>query len=125
MIDIIINIVLFFTGLFLGNGLAIGRDKRKEFNEIADKVHLDLKREADKLLNSNVITTGLTDVEIEKLRRRISFFKRKGFDLAIAKYKEVKSSSDKKKSPSGQVLYVETEDVIEAIRALQKYTSRR
>lgn len=110
-------------GTVFGNWLAIGRDKRKEFNEIAEEVHLLLTKETFYLLKSNVMVDGLTEIDIEKLRRRISVFKRKGFDLAVIKYKKAKANREK--SGAGQVLYKDTKGVVEAIQALQKYANRR
>lgn len=43
------NILIFTTGLFLGNRLAIGRDKRKEYNESVLPIHTKLINQVEDL----------------------------------------------------------------------------
>jgi len=67
--EIIVNIILFFAGLTLGNWLAIGRDKRKEFNEVADEVHFALKKQKENIENGTAAKRGPKDNELENLKR--------------------------------------------------------
>jgi len=93
MIDIIINIIVLIAGILIGNWLAIGRDKRKEFNQIADKVHLALKRESENLRSNGPKYNGPTNDQLELLKRRTVFYKKKGLNNAIKNYKETKSEN--------------------------------
>jgi len=51
--NIIINIIIFLSGLIIWNRFAIARDKRKEFNIIAEKIRLDLLKEKENIIEGN------------------------------------------------------------------------
>ncbi|WP_025155344.1 hypothetical protein [Morganella morganii] len=44
-----ISIVTFIAGMFIGHWLSLGRDKRKEFNAVADPVRFALLEQIDSL----------------------------------------------------------------------------
>lgn len=57
--EITVNIILFLAGLAIGNWLAVGRDKRKEFNQIADKVYLKLKKQKESVKKNSAVVSSL------------------------------------------------------------------
>ena len=45
----ILSLATFFVGLYLGNKQAIGRDRRKEFNEISEDAFIALNKQIEQL----------------------------------------------------------------------------
>ena len=77
-------------GLLVGHRLAIGRDRRREFNVLVDPVR-DL-----------VLCQKIPDrIQILKIRERLTRRKRKGFDRAIEVYKQSKSTYTRNRKPDG------------------------
>jgi hypothetical protein len=63
----IFSILTFLIGLLVGNWLSIGRDKRKEFNDIAVPEYIKLKKQIDSLQTGNFIA-GIEDFHILETR---------------------------------------------------------
>ncbi len=123
--EIIINIILFLAGLILGNWLAIGRDKRKEFNEAADEVHFAFIEQKENINNGRAAKRGPEEKKLEKFKRRISFFKKKSFNRSLKKYKDVTSGENWNRDFSGDTSYKDPEKVINAINDLIEFTNRK
>ena len=90
---IIIPFLTLFLGFFFGNKLAIGRDKRKEFNEIIfpiRKILLDNIRmlESEHHFVRSVALEDFTCVEMLISKSKIARFRK-----AIAKYKTEEQNS--------------------------------
>lgn len=123
--ELIVNIILFLAGLILGNWLAIGRDKRKEFNEVADEVHFALKKQKETIQNGRAVKRGPEDKDLEKLKRRIPFYKKRKLDTSLQKYFEATSKENWKQDGYGEIFYNDTKKVIESIDSLIQFTSRK
>lgn len=123
--EIIVNVILFLAGLILGNWLAIGRDKRKEFNEIAETVYLALKKQKKRIKESDAVVTGPEYNDLEKLKRRLSFFRKNSFEKSLHSYQSATSSENWKQDGYGQAFYKDSEIVLQAIDELLQYTSRK
>ena len=83
--EILWGIVGLLIGSFIGHWFALGRERRKEYNELADKlfIKVDVKvNEADagRLRNE--------DTDIKLIRRRMGWFKKRMFDRAMTHYLE-------------------------------------
>jgi hypothetical protein len=123
--QIAVNIILFIAGLVIGNWLAIGRDKRKEFNEAADEVHLTLIKQKENIKNGRAVKRGPEEKDLEKFKRRISFFKKKSFNRSLKKYKDVTSGENWNRDYAGDTSYKDPEKVINAINGLIEFTNRK
>ncbi len=124
-IDIAIKILIFLFGMVIGNWLAIGRDKRKEFNEIADAVYSALDKEAANIRRNGAVVDGPDYATLSNLRRRLPFYKKNGFNKAVENYKKQKSEKSWKQDGYGQAFYIQPENVLSSIDKLKEYTNRK
>ncbi|GAA5523150.1 hypothetical protein LQ318_16085 [Aliifodinibius salicampi] len=123
--EIVVNVILFLAGLILGNWLAIGRDKRKEFNEAADEVHFELKKQKEQIKSGRALKRGPEDKQLEKLKRRVPFYRQKSFNESLEKYFNATSSDNWKQDGYGDTSYEDTEKVIDSINNLIQFTERK
>jgi hypothetical protein len=65
--NIAFSLIGILVGYLIGNRLAIGRDKRKEFNEVAIPIHLTLLRQIEILKGGTFIESKVTDDDFRKL----------------------------------------------------------
>ena len=72
----VFGLVTFFAGLILGNWLAIGRDKRKEFNEAALPIREWLLAE---IARPHPPRKQPTMAHLDQFIQRLSIFSRKRF----------------------------------------------
>lgn len=74
-LDIIVPVITLILGLLLGHKLSLGRDKRKEFNDIATPIYIKLENQLDRA-NSNLYpvidASKISQEEITRLKRAIS-----------------------------------------------------
>lgn len=84
-----ISLITFFLGLFLGHWLTLGRDRRKEFN--------DLSRDTYRSLCKQVKTRGIEKVAVDIVVLRHYFWpvNRYRFVKAAQRYKDTKHDSGK------------------------------
>lgn len=92
-----ISILTFLVGLLVGNWQAIGRDKRKEFNELTDLLFADLT----KCVNNRTIYSS--EIDVARIAPYLSFFGRFNFTKYAKKQRELINSS--------QTYNVETSEV--------------
>ncbi|MFO7970460.1 MAG: hypothetical protein R6U40_01775 [Desulfobacterales bacterium] len=123
--DLIIKILIFLFGMVIGNWLAIGRDKRKEFNEIADAVYSALDKEAANIRGNGAVVDGPDYAALSNLRRRLPFYNKNKFNNAVENYKKQKSEKNWKQDGYGQAFYIQPENVLSSIDELKKYTNRK
>jgi len=109
-------------GFLIVNRLVIGRDKRREFNEIIEPIRTILTREIN---NPSPYTTGLNKIDIFNLRKALPFWKRRRFDNAIKKYEQSKSDNNIERNEYGEVSFKNTEIVIHAANKLLKFAKKR
>lgn len=84
----LLSLFTFLAGLYFGNKQAIGRDRRKEFNEIAEPI-IENCSEIQKCLERQTFTSEyqLPASNIEKLKRRLSDRKIKKLERLLDKYR--------------------------------------
>ncbi len=116
----VFSLLTFFLGLFLGNKLAIGRDRRKEFNEIADEVYTALMRKRAWAENNNV-GDGPTMSQLNHLVRRSPVWRRPSIIKSIGIYKEATNSKSYSQDQYGEPFYKDSGSVINSIDQLIKH----
>jgi len=121
METVLLNLLTFFAGLFLGNRLALGRDKRKEFNEAAMPIRSWLLKEAE---NPSPYSRPPSTVEVDTFTNCLPPWKRKGFRIAYERQWSARQSAEVRDS-FGQVLYSKEEIIKARINACLSYSKRR
>jgi hypothetical protein len=103
------SLVTFGLGLLLGNWLAIGRDRRTEFNEVAQTLRESLP----------------SPVEIDALHQRLRWWDRKRFSIALTRY--IESRKKWKQNKSGDTFYDEETSaaILSNLKSLMSYTIPR
>ena len=80
------NIVLFLAGLFVGNKQAIGRDKRKEFNEAAMPIYKKLIIQVQNLEQKKYHPDSLTEDELISFSIHVNRWSQKKYLTIIKEY---------------------------------------
>ena len=96
MIEIkyVIPFLTLLIGMVLGNRLAIGRDKRKEFNDMANPLFNELESQRALVLRNRFPRSAndMNELTFIPFKRLLSNKKSKQFDLAVANYLEAKGN---------------------------------
>lgn len=121
----LVEILILVVGIILGNRFAIFRDKRKEFNDVADEVHFALKKQKETIENGRAVKRGPEDKDLEDLKRRIPFYKRRKLEASLQKYFEATSKENWNQDGYGNAFYNDTNKVIESIDSLIQFTGRK
>jgi hypothetical protein len=82
---VVISLVTFVLGLVVGNKQAIGRDKRKEFNEISKAAFVGLNKQLKSIALGN---EGDNIDEFLLIEAYIPFYKRNNFRVHVKRYKD-------------------------------------
>lgn len=77
----IINLLTFSLGLILGHRLTLGRDLRKEFNEITNEAYFNLRKSID----SNSI--GGVSIDNDRIEHYIPWYSKRHFRECVERYK--------------------------------------
>ncbi|MFA5323435.1 MAG: hypothetical protein WC373_12250 [Smithella sp.] len=116
--SIAFSLIGILIGYIIGNRLAIGRDRRKEFNDLINPIRADLMsikiRPENNLRGTWIITLAL-------IREKLPFWKRRGFDIAIETYEKSKGDENKNSDPAGGFNYKDTSLISHAADNLLKY----
>lgn len=126
---ILFGLATAFIGYLIGNWLAVGRDKRREFNELIADIRHDLigirNYPSSELRGTWMITFTL-------ICERLPVWKRKGFDMAIETYRHSKSTYYRNRKPDGCGGFCDGEGsaedrmaIIRAVNGLLKYLKPR
>lgn len=118
----LLNVASLFIGFLIGNYLAIGRDRRREFNALIDPIRAKLFFERKYPGTDSGLIVGFTFVAI---RERLLFWKRKGFDIAIDNYKKSKGVDNQERDTMGGFSYKDRAIIVHAIDDLMKYLKPR
>ena len=108
-------------GFYFGHRFSLFRDRRKEFNEIAEVLFIKLSAE------SNNITPmgGIGKIEFETFKRRLPMWERRGFDQCREEYQQTKNENLCRSTKTGSVSFQNTASIAAAINKLLKFTKRR
>ena len=77
-------VVTFLGGVWFGNHFALGRDRRKEFNEAAEIMFEDLRKERK-------FPTLESSIDFDKFRRVLNDREKRLFNKCIKEYEKVKA----------------------------------
>jgi hypothetical protein len=125
------GVVTFFIGLWGGNHFALGRDRRKEFNDAAEVMCEILKKE-------HKYPTPGSNLDFSTFKRFLSKKESRRFNLAVEEYENAKAEQkDKLFSPldfcigdEGRFVnpakqYQDSSTIKDAIDNLLKFTERK
>lgn len=117
----LLSFLTFLLGLLLGNWLAIGRDKRKEFNEAVTPIRGWLLRARDK---PSPYDRWPSEQEVDRFIHYLLPWQRSGFKKRLRRYQQLHSTLQIQDSV-GQVFYSENLAIREELNGLFKYTKPR
>ena len=109
-------------GYLVGNWLTIGRDRRKEFNDLIGPIRNDLlgvRNHPDSNLK------GSWMIAFTMIRERLPFWKRKGFDRAVENYKKSKGADNQGRDEMGGWFYKDTAIIVHAVNDLLRFLKPR
>lgn len=116
----VVSIVTFVLGLLLGHRLALGRDKRKEFNEAAQPVREWLLQEASE---PSPYRKQPSRLEMDTFVSCLSSRDRSRFNAALQDYRS--ECKNEESNSYGDVSYGDPERVKEPACRLLPFTDRR
>jgi cbb3-type cytochrome oxidase subunit 3 len=114
-------VLSFFLGLLLGHWLSLGRDRRKEFNDEAEKLFLPLESERK---NPSAYAKHPNAEDFAIFRRHLRWWQVRKFDQAVDAYFESKKNCAARDSTGG-VYYRDAERIIPTVERLLRFTRRR
>ena len=115
------GILMFLCGALLGHWLSIGRDKRKEFNELADTIRSRFEKQA---ANPSIYNKTLAD-DVALLRHHMTRKKQQKYDKAIENYKAAIGEANHSFNAAHEVFYTNKELVAQAAQAIVNFLPRR
>lgn len=121
MTTILVSLLTFLLGLILGHWLAIGRDKRKEFNKALEPIRVWLLRAKD---SPSPYTEWPSEEELDRFIHYLRPWQRASFQKHLGRYKELHHSQQVQDS-YGQVSYRNDMEIRHELYNLFKYTRRR
>ncbi len=113
-----------FIGYLVSNRLAIGRDKRKEFNDLINPIRSELLAIRN---NPRSNLTGSYGITLSLICEQLHFWNRRSFKRAIDNYEKSKGSENIKLNIDGMGgwAYKDTEWIVHAANDLLKYLKPR
>lgn len=121
MNPVLISLLTFFLGLLLGHWLAIGRDKRKEFNDANFPIRSWLLEEKD---GPACYSKWPSVVEFDRFMFLLPFWKRWLFKKHLDVYKEL-HQSNRIQDGFGSCSYSDDKEIKKVLNKLFGYTSNR
>jgi len=123
------NVISFFLGgtlTYFIHRLAISRDRRKEYNVIAEEIALALIKERRDTANSNAICSGPKDSDFNKLSFKLSGRKSRTFNVLLEEYNDSKKNSKfTEPDPHGHRRLHDNTLILKSIDKLIKFTKPR
>jgi len=123
MVDLkyVVPFLTLLLGGLIGNRLALGRDKRKEFNEISGPLYENLENQKASALKNRFPNAAneMNASSFIQIKRRLSRRKAKGLDEAVSTYIEAKGSCGE--WGKGKYALTKPELLISAIENLQTF----
>lgn len=117
----VFSLFTFLVGLYAGNKMAIGRDKRIEFNEAAIPIRQWLLHEIE---NPSPITERPTIIEIDQFVQRLPWCKRRCFQIAYERQNHEREKA-MARDDFGSVSYENKKHIIEALSQCLRYTVQK
>lgn len=118
--QILFSLLIALVSAFVGYRFALNRERRKEFNELADRLFLNVDVE---LKETSAHNFYIIDADIKLIRRRMGRLKRRTFDRALECYHV--AASDTYQDRGGQVYYSNPVNVNESLKAIAKCLNRK
>ena len=115
------GLLTFFIGLGVGHWLALGRDKRREFNDAASPIREWLLQQ---IKSPSPMASSPATIELDLFIQCLPFWSRKGFSSAYEKQKQEREKAIARDSVGG-VFYSEVGLIVEALRKCLPYTERK
>lgn len=117
-----INLAVFLSGLFIGNRLAIGRDRRREYNAVAERLRKELTQFLER---PDPYRSFPSRTELSEFALFLSVLQRRRFQVAVDECFHAMSGTNQVRDSVGQV-HFDQEQVVEAsVRKLLKYVRRK
>lgn len=107
-------------GAWASHRFSDSRDRRKELNEITEKIFIALTKEKA----NPAAMWNISEIDFAILRRRLPFWRRRSLDKYV-KYYYGSKENNRHKNPNGSVSYHDTTSIVSAIDELLKFTDRR
>ncbi len=117
-------VLTYLIQLFVSHYLTIGRDKRKEFNAIAEEITLAFIKERQFVANANTAHGGPKDSDFNRLAFKLSRYKLRKFNTLLKEYNENKRKNTKK-DKYGQESFHDNSLILKSIDKLIKFTKPR
>ena len=115
------GLLTFFVGLGLGHWLALGRDKRQEFNDAALPIREWLISE---IKNPSPYASSPSDIKLDTFIQCLPVWKRRGFRSAYEEQMQERQKALTRDSFGG-ASYAEGGRIVEALRRCLPYTERK
>jgi hypothetical protein len=115
-------IVGILLGTLLTHRFSLSRDRRKEFNEVAQRIRSPLLKEhADPSPYRKVFSADDIDLFLQAL----PFWRRHSFRAALEKYEQAKKDAYTQEEEYGQAMYKDTAAIKTTVTRLLAYTKMR
>lgn len=111
----------FLVGLLLGNWLALGREKRREFNDAALPIPKWLLGE---IQTPSPVSRPPADIEFDLFIQCLPIWKRRSFSRAYENQKQEREKAIARNSVGG-IFYSEAGFIVEALCKCLPYTQRK
>lgn len=121
-VGLICSVIGGIAGYLINNRLAIGRDRRREYNALVDPIRQTL---LGMRINPGINLKGSWEITFFLIREKLPFWKRRGFDRAVKEYKKSKGDDNRKSDGMGGFFYKDTALIIHAANDLLKYLKPR
>jgi hypothetical protein len=120
----ILSLACFFIGLYIGNKLAIGRDRRKEFNKISENAFITLNKQIEHLKFGS---PGQCINDFLLIDSYVPFYKRWFFRKHVKNYKEAQQDLSIFDLKTGSATFNQEKmaQLSSSAKALLCYLSRR
>lgn len=122
-LDIAINLLTFLVGLFIGNRLTIGNERRKEFNEAAAPLYISLEVQKNVLNSGSFPNSVLNENDFIGFKRHLQPWQICSFSESVRSY--IASPQNCGDYENGRYLLKHPEVFIKAIESVQRYLGHK
>lgn len=125
--ELTVGVVGVLVGVIIGNRLALRRDKRREYNAIAEPLFERLENQI-LVAKKGQFPPDCNSLEVSSfviLREKIPKRKRENFDRALNRYQKAKNECGGYFGPGGSYEFNRPEILVDSTRELQKFVRPR